>query len=100
VRPAPWLIMTTAFETAFKPDSLRALAWGRSFKRGSDYAADGTLKRLYRLRWFTIGLNACAVLVAIVAPIVAAGLYLVMTALLLIEPLAGLRCHRRSRARK
>ncbi len=38
--------MTTAFERAFKPDSLRALAWGHSFERGSDYAADGRVKRL------------------------------------------------------
>ena len=46
MRPAACLIMTTAFETAFKPDSLRALAWGHSFERGSDYAANGRVKRL------------------------------------------------------
>jgi len=51
--------------------------------------------RMYRARWFTIGFNVFAVATAIVAPIVAAGLYVVMTAWLLIFPLAGLRHYRR-----
>ena len=38
--------MSTDFHTAFGPDALRALAWGRSFERGAAYAADGRVKGL------------------------------------------------------
>jgi uncharacterized Zn finger protein len=38
--------MTTGFETAFSLEALRAYAWGRSFERGTAYAADGRVKRL------------------------------------------------------
>ena len=38
--------MSTDFHTAFGPDALRALAWGRSFERGAAYAADDRVKGL------------------------------------------------------
>jgi hypothetical protein len=38
--------MTTDFQTAFDPDALCALAWGRSFERGTAYAANGRVQRL------------------------------------------------------
>lgn len=38
--------MSTDFHTAFGPDALRALAWGRSFERGVAYAADDRVKGL------------------------------------------------------
>ncbi|MBM3148165.1 MAG: SWIM zinc finger family protein, partial [Actinobacteria bacterium] len=38
--------MATDFETVFSPEALRAYAWGRSYERGTAYAADGRVKRL------------------------------------------------------
>ena len=62
-----------------------------------DDIAEGTLRRVNRQRWTAIGVNVLAIAVALVAPQVAAGLYLVETTLLLIIPLLGLRRHRRRR---
>lgn len=57
------------------------------------------LRRLYRRRWSAIGLNVFALAIALVAPLVAVGLYLITTALLLALPLVRLQRHwRRSRA--
>jgi len=60
-----------------------------------DNIAQGTLRRVSRQRWTAIGMNVVAIVVALVAPRVAVGLYLVVTTLLLIIPLLGLRRHRR-----
>jgi len=57
--------------------------------------AESTLRRVSRQRWTAIGMNVLALVVALVAPQVAVGLYLVVTTLLLIIPLLGLRRHRR-----
>ena len=59
-----------------------------------DNIAQGTLRRVSRQRWTAIGMNVVAIVVALVAPRVAVGLYLVVTTLLLIIPLLGLRRHR------
>jgi hypothetical protein len=59
-----------------------------------DEIAEGTLRRVTRRRWAALGLNLLAIAVALVAPKVAVGLYLVETTLLLIIPFLGLRRHR------
>ena len=60
-----------------------------------DDIAEGTLRRITRQRWTSLGLNVLAIAVALVAPKVAVGLYLVETTLLLVIPFLGLRRHRR-----
>ncbi len=56
-----------------------------------------TLRRVARQRWASIGLNGVAIALALVAPQVAAGLYLVASTSLLVIPLLGLRRHRQQR---
>ena len=63
-----------------------------------DGIADETLRRMYRRRWFVIGVNVFALLMALVAPLFAVGLYLVVTVLVLLLPVFGLG-RRRHRAR-
>ncbi len=63
-----------------------------------DVIAEGTLRRITRRRWTALGLNLLAVAVALVAPKVAVGLYLVETTLLLVIPFLGLRRHRHQRS--
>jgi hypothetical protein len=64
-----------------------------------DEIADESLRRLYRQRWAAIGVNIFALAMALVAPRVAVGLYLITTVLLLGLPLVHLhRRWRRSRA--
>ena len=58
---------------------------------------EATLRRVARQRWASIGLNGVAIALALVAPQVAAGLYLVASTTLLIIPLLGMRRHRRQR---
>ena len=58
---------------------------------------EGTLRRITRQRWASIGLNVLAIAVALVAPRVAAGLYVVVSTALLVIPLFGLRRHRHQR---
>jgi uncharacterized membrane protein len=62
-----------------------------------DTIAEGTLRRVARRRWATIGLNVVAIVVALIAPRVAVGLYVVVSTLLLVIPLLGLRRHRMQR---
>ncbi len=107
--------MATDLETAFGPDALRALAWGRSFERGVAYAADGRVKRLkvadgeasatvrgaraYRVRlWLADG----ALLYSCTCPVAADGLFCkhcVAVGLVAFEP-GGARAgaHRRTAA--
>jgi uncharacterized membrane protein len=59
-----------------------------------DNIAEGTLKRITRQRWASIGLNVVAIVLALIAPKVAVGLYVVVSTLLLVVPLRGLRRHR------
>jgi uncharacterized membrane protein len=58
-----------------------------------DDIAEGTLRRITRQRWTALELNVLAIAVALVAPKVAVGLYLVQTTLLLVIPFLGLRRH-------
>jgi len=60
-----------------------------------DNIAEGTLGRVTRQRWASIGLNVVGIALALVAPQVAVALYLVVSTMLLIIPLLGLRRHRR-----
>ena len=60
-----------------------------------DGVADETLEAKVRQRWVVIGLNVAAIALAVVAPIAAVGLYLVMTFLALALPLIHLRRRRR-----
>jgi uncharacterized membrane protein len=62
-----------------------------------DNIAEGTLRRVTRQRWASIGLNVVAIVLALVAPRVAVGLYVVVSTLLLVIPLLGLRRHRLAR---
>jgi uncharacterized membrane protein len=57
----------------------------------ADQVADEELRGLYRERWFVIAVNVFALAAAFVAPLVAVGLYLVSTVLLLVLPLVSLR---------
>ena len=57
--------------------------------------ADQSIRRMYRRRWFVIGVNVFALLVAVVAPLAAVGLYLVVTVLVLVLPFFGFGRHRR-----
>ena len=63
----------------------------------AENADEAALRRLARSRWAAIGLSGVAIALALVAPRVAAGLYLVTSTWLLIVPLLGLRRHRRQR---
>jgi uncharacterized membrane protein len=56
-----------------------------------DGVADVTLAAKVRWRWFAIGLNVAAILLALVAPLAAVGVYLVMTFLALALPLLQMR---------
>jgi uncharacterized membrane protein len=60
-----------------------------------DGVADVTLAAKVRWRWVVIGLNVAAILLALVAPLAAVGLYLVMTFLALALPLIQMRRHGR-----
>ena len=53
---------------------------------------------MYRRRWFVIGVNVFALVMALVAPLVAVGLYLLVTVMVLALPLFGLVRRRRLRA--
>jgi di/tricarboxylate transporter len=65
----------------------------------AEEVADEDLRRMYRWRWASIGVNVFALLMAVVAPLVAVALYLVTTLLALALPLLGLGWRRhRSRA--
>ena len=57
----------------------------------ADDIADETLQRITKQRWISIGVNSIAVAVALIAPMVAVGLYLIETASLLVFPLVGMR---------
>lgn len=56
-----------------------------------DDLADDVLAAMVRARWIAIGVNVVALATAFVAPMVAVGLYLVVTLLVLLLPLVGLR---------
>ncbi len=60
-----------------------------------DGVADETLEAKVRQRWAVIGLNVAAILVALVVPLAAVGLYLITTLLALLLPLIHLRRHGR-----
>jgi uncharacterized membrane protein len=62
-----------------------------------DVIDEATLQRVARQRWTSIGLNGLAIATALVAPLVAVGLYLLQTTILLVVPLLGMRRHRRQR---
>lgn len=59
----------------------------------ADDIADETLRRIFRERWISISVNLFAVVLALIVPAVAVGLYLIQTILLLAFPLVGLRRH-------
>jgi uncharacterized membrane protein len=59
-----------------------------------DGVADETLEAKVRLRWIVIALNVAAIALAVVAPLAAVGVYLVMTFLALALPLIHLRRRR------
>ena len=64
-----------------------------------DGVSDERLTRTVRHRWFVLGVNVLALAVAIVAPLVAVGMYVAMTALMLALPLVSIgnrRWHRSS----
>ena len=65
----------------------------------ADDIADETLHRIARQRWISIGANAIAVAMALIAPVVAVGLYLIQTILLLVFPLVGMRRRQTSHLR-
>lgn len=64
-----------------------------------DYA-DETLRRIIRDRWIAIGVAVFAVGVALVAPRVAVGLYVLETVILLLLPLVNMRRHWHQRTAK
>ena len=60
-----------------------------------DGVADETLEAKVRQRWVLIGLNVAGIALAVVAPLAAVGVYLVMTFVALLRPLIHLRRHQR-----
>ena len=58
-----------------------------------DGIADQRIKRMYVQRWMVIGVNLFALVMALVAPLIAVGLYLVTTVLFLAMPLLGFGQH-------
>ena len=60
-----------------------------------DGVADETLEAKVRQRWVLIGLNIAGIALAVVAPLAAVGVYLVMTFVALLRPLVHLRRRRR-----
>lgn len=56
--------------------------------------AEETLFRTYKRRWYAIGINILALLVAFIAPLIAVGLYLLMSAIFLLLPFLGLHRNR------
>ena len=59
-----------------------------------DGVADETLEAKVRQRWIVIVLNIVAIAIALVPPLVAVGLYLVMTLVGLVLPFIRLRRRR------
>jgi uncharacterized membrane protein len=57
----------------------------------ADDIADETLRWIIRQRWISIGVNSIAIAVALIAPQIAVGLYLIQTMLTLVFPLVGMR---------
>ena len=57
----------------------------------ADDVADENLRRIFKQRWISIGVNSVAVVLALFAPFVAVALYLIQTGLLLLFPLVGMR---------
>jgi ABC-type transport system involved in cytochrome bd biosynthesis fused ATPase/permease subunit len=55
------------------------------------------MRRVTRQRWTSIGLNVLAVGLAFVSAQVAVALYLVVSTVLLVVPLLGMRRHRQQR---
>lgn len=55
--------------------------------------ADDVLAAMVRARWIAIGITVLALAVALVAPMAAVALYLLVTLLVLLLPLVGLRRH-------
>ena len=55
------------------------------------------MRRVTRQRWTSIGLNVLAVALAFFSAQVAVALYLVVSTVLLIVPLLGMRRHRQQR---
>ena len=60
-----------------------------------DGVADEMLEAKVRQRWVLIGLNVAGIALAVVVPLAAVGVYLVMTFLALLRPLIHLRRHRK-----
>jgi len=60
----------------------------------ADGVADEMLEAKVRQRWILIALNVAAIALAVIAPLAAVGVYLVMTILALALPLIHLRRHR------
>jgi len=58
-----------------------------------DGIAEQRIKRMYVQRWMVIGVNLFALAMALVAPLIAVGLYLVTTVLFLAMPLLGFGQH-------
>ena len=58
-----------------------------------DGIAEQRIKRMYVQRWMVIGVNLFALVMALVAPLIAVGLYLVTTVLFLAMPLLGFGQH-------
>ena len=56
-----------------------------------DDVADEKLRRAYRQRRAYLIVSAVAVIVALVAPIVAVGIYIIVAAAFIIQPLIGAR---------
>ena len=59
-----------------------------------DSVADETLEAKVRERWIVIALNLVAIMIAVVLPLAAVGLYLIMTFVALALPLISLRRRR------
>jgi len=57
----------------------------------ADDIADENLRRIFKQRWISIGVNSIAVVLALIAPFIAVALYLIQTVLLLLFPLVGMR---------
>ena len=67
------------------------MVYARDFHLLVDDVADHQLQRTARQRWWALGVNVVAILVAVIAPLAAVGIFVILAVMFIIQPLFGTR---------
>ena len=67
------------------------MVYARDFHLLVDDVADHQLQRTARQRWWALGVNVLAILVALIAPLAAVGIFVILAVMFIIQPLFGTR---------